>query len=226
MKVVVVTGGSRGIGLQTIKRLLKAGHRVINISRNTPEISSKDFGEGQFQHISADLQSLDRTSIQTVFSEAGRIDVLFNNAGKLINKPFLQLNQKDFQVVYQTNVFAIAELIQIAFDFFTPSAHIVNVSSIGGICGSQKFPGLSAYASSKGAVTILTECLQAEFEHTGLSFNGLAFGAVQTEMLSEAFPGYKASMTAEEMSEFVCWFLLEGNNFFKGKVLPVSITNP
>ncbi len=57
---------------------------------------------------------------------------------------------------------------------------------------AQNFPGLAAYSSSKGAVITLTELLAEEFKETGPAFNALAFGAVQTEMLEEAFPGYEA----------------------------------
>ena len=223
MKTVLITGGSGGIGLETIKRLLFEGHRVINLSRRQPPI---DKTEDNFIHVPSDINTIDEGVLKSKFAEIKPIDILFNNAGKLINKPFLSITQQDLIDIYQTNVFSVFRLIQVAFEFLAPDAHIVNVSSIGGLDGTQKFPSLSAYSSSKGALTILTECLQAEFSNTDMSFNGLAFGAVQTEMLENAFPGYRAPITANKMSEFVVWFLLHGNNFFKGKILPVSISNP
>ncbi|GCD77623.1 short-chain dehydrogenase [Thermaurantimonas aggregans] len=226
MKTIVVTGGSRGIGLKTIHLLLKKGHRVLNLSRKTPEIDEIYIITGNFTHIPFDLKNPDITKLEDAFSQLSSIDVIFNNAGFLINKPFALLNKQDFSDVFQINVFSIVQIVQTALKYLSPKAHIVNVSSIGGLHGSQKFPGLSAYSSSKGAVTILTECLQAEFQDTGYTFNGLAFGAVQTEMLSEAFPGYKAPISAAEMAEFVTWFLLNGHKFFKGKILPVSLSNP
>ncbi|MFN3950772.1 MAG: SDR family NAD(P)-dependent oxidoreductase [Thermaurantimonas sp.] len=223
MKTIIVTGGSGGIGLETIKRLIKSGHRVVNLSRRQPPVGADT---DNFIHLPTDLKNIDSGNLRLKLNELGKIDIIFNNAGMLINKPFLSITHQELVDVYQTNVFSVFTLVQIAFDFLAPDAHVVNVSSIGGINGTQKFPGLSAYSSSKGALTILTECLQAEFSNTGMSFNGLAFGAVQTEMLENAFPGYRAPITADKISEFVVWFLLHGNTFFKGKILPVSISNP
>lgn len=223
MKTIIVTGGSRGIGLATIKRLLNKGHKVINVSRRRPPVLQE---YEHFTHLPTDLNTIDEEFLKSEFSKFQKIDILLNNAGMLLNRPFLDITPDELIKVYQTNVFSVFRLIQIAFEYLSPDAHIVNISSIGGINGTQKFPGLSAYSSSKGALTILTECLQAEFSDSGISINGLAFGAVQTEMLEEAFPGYKAPITADQISEFVCWFLLNGHLFFKGKILPVSMSNP
>lgn len=226
MKTILVTGGSRGIGLATIKRLLTQGHKVINISRNSPALEQDLTEEQRFIQINCDLGQLDKNVLESHLTNNHPIDVIFNNAGTLINKPFLNLTDEELEQVYRINVFSIFKLIQICFMYLAQDAHIVNVSSIGGISGTQKFPGLSVYSSSKGAVTVLTECLQAEFQHTSLAFNGLAFGAVQTEMLESAFPGYRAPVDANEISEFIAWFLLNGQKFFKGKILPVSLSNP
>ena len=97
---------------------------------------------------------------------------------------------------------------------------------MGGVQGSSKFPGLSAYSSSKGAVITLVELLAEEFKNSGPSFNALALGAVQTEMLATAFPGYQAPTTASEMAAFVANFALTGHQYFNGKVLPVSNSTP
>lgn len=105
-------------------------------------------------------------------------------------------------------------------------AHIVNISSMGGLTGTAKFAGLSAYSSSKGALTILTECLAVELAKKNISVNGIAPGAVQTEMLSQAFPGFKAPVTSAQMGEFIADFTLQGHKYFNGKVLPVSLSTP
>jgi NAD(P)-dependent dehydrogenase (short-subunit alcohol dehydrogenase family) len=97
---------------------------------------------------------------------------------------------------------------------------------MGGVQGSLKFPGLSAYSSSKGAVITLMELLAEECKELGISFNTLALGAVQTEMLAEAFPDYKAPTTAFEMAEYIANFALTGNQFYNGKVLQVSSSTP
>ncbi len=97
---------------------------------------------------------------------------------------------------------------------------------MGGVQGSLKFPGLSAYSSSKAAVITLTELLAEEYKESGPSFNVLALGAVQTEMLEEAFPGYKAPISAEKMAKYIADFSLSGNEFYNGKLLQVSSSTP
>jgi NAD(P)-dependent dehydrogenase (short-subunit alcohol dehydrogenase family) len=120
------------------------------------------------------------------------------------------------------------QLIQSLLDLLAKSgkSHVINISSIGGMQGSVKFPGLSAYSSAKGALGILTECLAAELSDKGISFNCLALGSVQTEMFKMAFPGYKAQLKPEEIATFIADFALNGNKYFNGKILPVSVSTP
>ena len=154
------------------------------------------------------------------------VDVLINNSGYLVNKPFSELSLEDFKQSYDVNVFGVFSLTQAVLPFFKKSSHVVNISSMGGVQGSAKFPGLAAYSSSKGALITLTELLAEEFKLTGPSFNVLALGAVQTEMLEEAFPGYKAPLTATQMAQYIIDFSLTGNTFYNGKVLEVSSSTP
>ena len=154
------------------------------------------------------------------------VDVLINNSGYLVNKPFSELSLEDFKQSYDVNVFGVFSLTQAVLPFFKKSSHVVNISSMGGVQGSAKFPGLAAYSSSKGALISLTELLAEEFKQTGPSFNVLALGAVQTEMLEEAFPGYKAPLTATQMAQYIIDFSLTGNTFYNGKVLEVSSSTP
>ena len=128
--------------------------------------------------------------------------------------------------VYQVNVFGVARLTRALLPHLNPEGHVVVISSMGGIQGSAKFPGLAAYSSSKGAVITLTELLAEEYKETGPAFNALALGAVQTEMLEEAFPGYKAPVTAMEMAGYIADFALNGQVLYNGKVLQVSNSTP
>lgn len=97
---------------------------------------------------------------------------------------------------------------------------------MGGIQGSMKFAGLAAYSSSKGALITLTELLAEEYKENGPAFNVLALGAVQTEMLEEAFPGYRAPLSAIEMAEYIRNFSLTGSKYYNGKILQVSNSTP
>lgn len=220
----MITGTSRGIGLALVQWFAKEGHRVWAISRNTtPTISLN------VPNVSS--VSLDLTDEQAVQSWANtfaaqKIDVLINNAGALVNKPFLATTQADFETVYRVNVFGLANITRSLLSKLQPQGHVVNVSSMGGVNGTSKFPGLAAYSSSKGAVSILTELLAEEFKETGPFVNALALGAVQTEMLSAAFPGLEVPMDAPTMADYIARFALEGHRFYNGKVLPVSNTTP
>jgi len=128
--------------------------------------------------------------------------------------------------VYKVNVFAVAEITKLLIPFLQKGSHVVTVSSMGGIQGRMKFPGLAAYSSAKGAVITLSELLAEEYKDQQIAFNILALGAVQTEMLEEAFPGYKAPLSAIEMADYIYDFSLTGNKFYNGKVLQVSSSTP
>ena len=151
---------------------------------------------------------------------------MINNAGSLINKPFLEISSSEFEQVYKVNVFAVAILTRLLLPIINTNGHVLNITSMGGVQGRAKFPGLSAYSSSKGALVILTELLAEEFKESGTYFNALALGAVKTEMLEEAFPGFQAPLNAAQMADYIIHFALNGHQFYNGKVLPISSSTP
>ena len=198
--------------------------KVLAVARNIDKLSElAKFGVTPF---SFDLTSDDYTNLIEKVKSFGKIDVLINNAGALVNKPFSEISNTDLQHIYNVNVFAPFRLVRDLSSYFSSQSHTINISSVGGVQGSVKFPGLSAYSSSKGALTILTECLAEEFKETKHRFNALALGAVQTEMLSEAFPDYQAPLSAQEMAKYLVRFALEDGLYYNGKVLNVSSTTP
>ncbi len=227
MKNIIITGTSRGIGYEMVAILAQAGHSVLALSRNVAPVSGLEITNCHC--FSCDITDPDAIKKVPLFlKEKGwkQVDVLINNSGYLVNKPFSELSLEDFKQSYDVNVFGVFSLTQALLPFFKKSSHVVNISSMGGVQGSAKFPGLAAYSSSKGALITLTELLAEEFKQTGPSFNVLALGAVQTEMLEEAFPGYKAPLTARQMAQYIIDFSLTGNTFYNGKVLEVSSSTP
>lgn len=226
MKNVIVTGASRGIGYELVKLFADAGHKVLALSRNhLPVEALKHKNITSFSFDLTKGADIDKLSI-FLNNEWKRVDILINNAGKLVNKPFTEITASEFEEVYKVNVFGVAEITKTALPFMPKEGHVVTISSMGGVQGSMKFSGLSAYSSSKGAVITLTELLAEEYKETGPSFNVLALGAVQTEMLEEAFPGYEAPLTALEMARYIYKFALTGNEFYNGKLLQVSSSTP
>jgi NAD(P)-dependent dehydrogenase (short-subunit alcohol dehydrogenase family) len=225
MKNIIITGTSRGIGLALAKKLASEGHAVLALSRKSNEDLANITNINQ---VNLDLSVADdfKKVHHLIKSNWEKVDILIHNAGALVNKPFDQLTSNDFNKVYQVNVFAVAKLTQEVLPYLRNGSHVVTISSIGGIQGSLKFPGLAAYSSSKGAVITLSELLAEEYKNQGIAFNVLALGAVQTEMLEEAFPGYQAPISAKDMACYIADFALNGNKVYNGKVLQVSSSNP
>ena len=223
-KTIVVTGSSKGIGRELALQAAEKGHRVFALSRNVTSLQATS-GVIPLQVDLSDTKAVQQ-AVNEIRATTDTIDVLINNAGILLHKPFLETTSEDFHQVFETNVFGLVSITQALLPFMKVNSHVVNISSMGGIGGSSKFAGLSAYSSSKGAVSILTELLAEEFRATGPKFNALALGAVQTEMLTQAFPEFKAPIQANEMADYILQFALEGHRYFNGKVLPVSSSTP
>lgn len=226
MKQVVITGTSRGIGFEMVKLFAEAGHKVLALSRNENPVLELELEN--VHTFSCDIsQASDLEAVKKYLSDSGlKVDILINNAGALLNKPFAEISAEEFEAIYKTNVFGVVALTKSLLPYFHKDSHVVNISTMGGVQGSVKFPGLSAYSSSKASVITLTELLAEEYKETGPSFNVLALGAVQTEMLEEAFPGYKAPLSAREMAEYIVNFSLTGNKYYNGKMLQVSNSTP
>lgn len=235
---IIVTGASRGIGFEVVRTLAgNSGMRILALARNIKDLrklksSCASLPSGNDVHILAtdlaQINILQAEVIPAIQNRFDSLDILINNAGFLVNKPFGQIDENELEMTLRVNFMVPWHLIQSLSGLLVKAgkAHVVNISSIGGIQGSVKFPGLSAYSSAKGALSILTECLAAEFSHSDIAFNCLALGAVQTEMFSKAFPGYSAPLKPEEAAKFIADFALNGNKYFNGKILPVSVSTP
>ncbi|MCW5520171.1 SDR family oxidoreductase [Aureitalea sp. L0-47] len=225
-KNVVITGTSRGIGYELVALFANKGHNVLALSRNDVPVSG--MGISNCHCFPCDITSASdvRRVSEFVKAEWKHVDILINNSGYLVNKPFVNLSHEDFMQSYEVNVFGAISMIKAVLPFMNSEGHVVNISSMGGVQGSAKFPGLAAYSSSKGAIITLTEVLAEEYKEKGPSFNALALGAVQTEMLEEAFPGYKAPVTAQEMAKYIMDFALKGHKYYNGKIMQVSSSTP
>lgn len=234
---ILITGASKGIGAELAVQLAEGDHRLILVARNDEALKkvcdrcNNSHGSGSAVPLPFDLTGILTSSgefMQKLQQITDSLDVLVNNAGFLINKPFAELRPEESKMVFTTNYFVPEQLIRICLPLLkaSPAASVINVTSMGAVQGSKKFPGLSSYSASKGALAILTECLAEELAGEGIRVNALALGAVQTEMLEEAFPGFQASTSAEEMGRFFKWFVVEGWKRFNGKMLPVSDSTP
>lgn len=225
MKNIIITGTSRGIGYELALQFANAGHNVLAISRKIPQ----SFIENRnITCLGVDLSANEGLGRVTDFIESTwkKVDIVIHNAGALLLKPFKEITAEEFEYIYKVNVFGVAALNRVVLPYMGKGGHVVTISSMGGVQGTMKFAGLSAYSSSKGAVITLSELLAEECKDQGVAFNVLALGAVNTEMLQEAFPGYEAPLSPKQMSDYIYNFALTGNIYFNGKVLQVSSTTP
>lgn len=235
---ILITGASKGIGYQlALAYCENETHQVLAVSRNAKlleklEEEKKGLGlPGKLTVFPFDLTEIafrERDFLEFVRKQFSQLHVLVNNAGKLVLQPFQSFNPAEAKEVFEVNFFSPAQLIRVLLPVMgkKEAAHIVNISSMGGFQGSAKFPGLSYYSASKAALAVLTECLAEELKEENVFVNCLALGAVQTEMLQAAFPGYKAPVRAEEMAAWIVDFSLNGHRLFNGKILPVSVSTP
>jgi 3-oxoacyl-[acyl-carrier protein] reductase len=229
---IVVTGASRGIGKAVVQEFSKQGkNTILAIARDPFELAKlQQESPSRIIPVICDLSDEEQT-LQTVLQAVKKvqhIDILINNAAQLINKPFEQTTPQEFLKIFQVNLFSIVALTQTLLPFMGGEkfGHIVNISSVGGVQGSVKLSGLSAYCATKAALINLTECLAVELKERSIHVNALALGAVQTSMLEQAFPNYKAQLTPEAIAPFIVDFALKGHYYSNGKVIPMSLSTP
>lgn len=236
MANIIITGASSGIGFEAVLDLTaNKDNQVIALARSTDKLrklheiaSSLNPEGGKLYPAQFDIvyDNYEDSLIPYIKSKFDKVDILINNAGALVNKPFLDTSAEEFAYMLQTNVLGHVNMIKHVAPLMGEGGHIVNIGSMGGFQGSVKFPGLSAYSASKGALAVLTECLAEEFKDKGIKVNCLALGSSQTEMFEAAFPGVEAGTLAFEMGRYITEFAQNGSKYYNGKVLPVANNTP
>ena len=228
---IIITGAGKGIGYELVKTLCKhKQNHVLAISRKMSELKDlvndchRQMPEAKVTPYEFDLNQFDFYPFiaQRIEALIHRVDIIIHNAGKLVNKPFQQTEQADFDDVFNINVKAPYFFTQAILPLMNKGGHIVMIGSMGGVQGTKKYPGLSAYTSAKGALTILSEILAIELAEYGIHVNCLALGSAQTKMFERAFPGMKATLTPQQMAGFIADFAVSGHKYFNGKVLQVA----
>lgn len=236
MANIIITGASSGVGFEAVLDFTaNKENNVIALARSAHKLrklheiaTSLNPDGGNLFPAQFDIvyDSYTEALIPFIQSKFEWVDILVNNAGILINKPFLETSLEEFAHIFQTNLLGHVNMIKNIAPLMKSGGHIVNIGSMGGLQGSAKFVGLSAYSASKGALATLTECLAEEFKEQGISVNCLALGSSQTEMFDEAFPGAEAGTLAFEMGRYIAEFAQNGHKYYNGKILPVANTTP
>ena len=223
---VLITGVSKGIGRALKDEFISQGHKVWGISRQADQINEPS---EHYNHIQYNWVDFDDLAFRLENSlNKSKFDVVINNAGYLGKQNIADASVEDFNTHMKVNVWNVLMVVRVLVktELLSKGAHIVNIGSMGGVQGSLKFEGLFAYSASKAALATLTECLDAEFGRDSLSFNYLALGAVNTEMLKEAFPGYISQVDPENMAKFIASFSLTSPQLMSGKIIQVTKVDP
>ena len=237
---IILTGASSGIGYATALSLAKDGdNNILAVSRSETKLNKlkKEYdtlnSSSVLNVFSFDLESDNYNSLVAYsdsffnLSSGEHIDIIINNAGFLINKPILETNTADILKSINVNTNSILKMLHSFMPYFSKEdiTHIVNVGSMGGVQGTEKFPGLSAYSISKAAVNALTESMAVELSEFKIHTNCINPGAVQTEMLQKAFPDFNAPVSAKEFGNYLANFALNSARLMNGRLISVSLRN-
>lgn len=222
---ILVAGASKGIGFAVVQEFLNnyPNIHVIAVSRNLANLESLSLKfKGRISLLQADL-TID-FSISSIIGENKLKGIVFT-AGTLNKFNLGSITYSDFKDIYDHNIWSLINTIQCCLPYIYNS-HLVTLGSMGGISGSLKFPEMSVYSSSKGAVSIISECFAEDLKELHTSINCLAIGAVNTEMMKKAFPNYTSNTDPQDIAKFICDFTLNSKELFNGKTLPVSYSTP
>lgn len=227
-KHILITGASKGVGRATAAELARRGHHVSVVARSEDKLKQLQIQfPDSVQIYPADLTNVDHINqLGKQLETKGPMHSVIHNAGGLVNKKFVDLSDADWYQLIEINLMSAVRLIRSVIPLMAENSHIVSIGSMGGYIGAAKFRGLSAYSTTKGALTTLSECLAVELKQHKINSNCLCLGAVHTEMFDMAFPDKDAPVKPDQIADFISDFATKGHQFFNGKVLPVAIQEP
>ncbi|GAC1390481.1 MAG: 3-oxoacyl-[acyl-carrier-protein] reductase [Ktedonobacteraceae bacterium] len=223
-RIAIITGAGRGVGRSTALSFAREGAKVVLFSRTQAQLDEavseimRQGGEaiavtGDVAH-EEDVQALFKQTLQAY----GRVDILVNCAGIVAVKPFVAMDTATWDQVIGINLRGTFLCCREAFRVMIEQKQgvILNISSLSGVKGVEKFPGLSAYNVSKAGVAGLTEILAVEGKPHNIRVSAVSPGAVATEMLRQAAPHLKAGMTPDDMAEILLFLADDSGRMFSG----------
>lgn len=228
---LLITGASRGIGQATALAAVDDGHRVIALARDQKALEALEAEHSSILPLPLDLNDdalEDRLKDGLRGHGIKALDGVVHAAGILEKKPFQELEKKDWDKAFCTNLIGPARSLQVLHSWMLEAAspHVVLIGSMAGFSGSKKFAGMATYGVSKAALGGLGELLAEEWQADGIRVNTLAVGGVDTDMFRKAFPEGVAPVSQEAMGAYVLSFLKEAGKVMNGKQVPISLSTP
>lgn len=228
-KVTIVTGAGSGIGRATALRFARGSARLALFGRTleTLEQTAAMIGDAGGEALAARGDVSQEEDVQMLFRRVldayGRVDIVVNCAGVTIIKPFVEMDAETWDRVLGVNLRGTFLCCQQAFRVMAKQGGgvILNISSLSGVKGVEKFPGLSAYNVSKSGVAGLTEILAVEGKALNIRVAAVSPGAVDTEMLRQAAPHLKAGMTPAELAEILFFMADDSGRVLSGTNLEI-----
>ena len=223
-RVAVITGAGRGIGRATAYRFAREGAQVVLFSRTATSLNEASAeitrADNRALAIVGDVSREEdvHNLFQNVMDTYGRVDILVNCAGIVAVRPFVDMDVSTWDRVMNVNLRGTFLCCLEAFRIMATqhSGVIINLSSLSGVKGVEKFPGLSAYNVSKSGVVGLTEILAVEGKPYNIRVCAVSPGAVETEMLHQAAPHLRAAMTPDDMAELLLFLADDSGRMLSG----------
>jgi 3-oxoacyl-[acyl-carrier protein] reductase len=221
-RIAVVTGASSGIGAACAAKLAERGARVAVFARSLEVLRALAARhEDRMLAVAGDVA--DEAAVSRLFEETearfGACDLLVNNAGMIDPKPLTETSADDWDRMFAVNVRGAFLCARRALPpmLAKGSGTIVNVASISGVAGPEKFPGWVSYCASKAAVISMAEALAVELKGRGVRVNAVSPGSVDTKMWAEASGGAPADMTPEEVAETILFLASDASRPINGQ---------
>ena len=228
-RVTIITGAGRGIGRATARYFAQAGARVVLCSRTAAQldevVTEIEQAGGSALALVADVSS--EADVQRLFQKTldtyGHVDILINCAAIVAVRPFQEMDVATWDNVLNINLRGTFLCCRAAFPIMAAQRQgvILNLSSLSGVRGVEKFPGLSAYNVSKAGVASLTEILAVEGQPYNIRVCAVSPGAVDTALLRQAAPHLKAGMTPEDMAEILLFLADDSGRMLSGSNIEI-----
>ncbi|BCL82607.1 beta-ketoacyl-ACP reductase [Ktedonobacteria bacterium brp13] len=223
-KVVIITGAGRGVGRAAALLFARAGAQVVLLSRTQAQLNAVvneiTQAGGHALALAGDVAREEDVQrlFQLTYETYGHIDIVLNCAAIVAVQPFADMETELWDAVINTNLRGTFLCCRAAFRAMQQQQHgvIINISSLSGVKGVEKFPGLSAYNVSKSGVASLTEILAVEGKPHNIRVCAVSPGAVETDMLHQAAPHLKAGMTPEELADILLFLADDSGRMFSG----------